>query len=99
MRAESYFICVNDLLGSISNQQFDSNDVEKLYKLSLMALAEQGMFPEVRNNLERYSPELHADVIHKLIEVSAENEHYEMTAYLLDYQYKHNLFHKSELCL
>lgn len=81
------------------DMELDDQFLETLHKMSVRVLVRKGMFPEVRNNLERFKPEYFADIIKELVKISVENGHHEMTAYLLDYQYKHKLFSKTELRL
>jgi len=83
----------------LNEEELKVSHLEGLHKMTIKMLANQGMFPEVRINLERFKPEYFADIIKELVKISAENEHHEMTAYLLNYQYKHKLFSKTELRL
>lgn len=76
---------------------FGNGEHKLLYHIVLAGLAYDNNIEKLQEELSTHESELISGVMQDLIRISLENEYKEMTAFLLDYQYKHNLFTEKEL--
>lgn len=66
------------------------------YETALALYVNNNDIENIKRIIDSDLIERNIELLPKLVEISTENEYHEITAFLLDYQYKHNLFKKKE---